>query len=56
MHIGPYDTERESFSQLTAFCEANQLEPKNHVHREIYISDARRVAPEKRKTILRYSV
>lgn len=56
MHIGPYDTESESFAKLTAFCESNQLTPKNHVHREIYLSDARRVAPEKRKTVLRYSV
>jgi arabinogalactan oligomer/maltooligosaccharide transport system substrate-binding protein len=26
------------------------------VHREIYLSDARRVVPEKRKTLLRYKL
>nr|WP_054671821.1 GyrI-like domain-containing protein [Lentilactobacillus senioris] len=56
LHVGPYDTESESFAKLDGFCKEHQLERKNHLHREIYLSDARRVVPEKRKTVLRYSV
>lgn len=56
LHIGPYDTEAETFEKMNEFIEENNLEIKTLVHREIYLSDPRRVAPEKLKTVLRYQV
>lgn len=56
MHLGSYDTEIESFNKMKTFIEENGLKIKTLVHREIYLSDARKVASEKLKTVLRYSV
>lgn len=55
LHIGSFSTEPASLVQLRAFCEANGLE-KNGLHHEIYLSDFRKTAPEKLKTILREPV
>lgn len=55
MHIGPFSTEPESLKQIAAFAEANKLK-KNGLHHEIYLSDFRKTAPEKLKTILREPV
>lgn len=55
MHTGSYDEEGPTLEKLYAFIEAEGLEISGY-HHEIYISDPRRVAPEKLKTILRYSV
>lgn len=54
MHLGSYDSEPESFRLMEAFAESEKLKRKSKVHREIYISDARKVAPEKLKTVLRF--
>ena len=56
MHIGPYDNEPESFSKMKEFIEDNGLKIKTLVHREIYLSDVRRVEANKLKTVLRYRV
>ena len=56
MHVGSYDKESESFEVMEAFAEKNNLLRSSKVHREIYISDFRKVAPEKLKTILRFKV
>ena len=56
LHIGPYDEEPESFNKMKEFIEENDLEIKTLRHREIYLSDARRVEPAKLKTVLRYQV
>lgn len=56
LHIGPYDEEPRSFEKMKEFIEENQLEIKTLRHREIYLSDARKVEPAKLKTILRYMV
>lgn len=56
MHIGSYDNEPESFNKMKEFIEENGLKIKTLVHREIYLSDARRVEKDKLKTILRYQV
>ncbi|MBF4692389.1 GyrI-like domain-containing protein [Fusibacter ferrireducens] len=56
LHIGPYDNEPESFEKMSAFCNLNGLERTTHEHREIYITDVRKTAPEKNKTVLRYTV
>ena len=55
MHTGSYDEEGPTLQKLYAFIESQGLEISGY-HHEIYISDPRRVAPEKLKTILRYSV
>ena len=56
MHLGPYDDEPTSFALMKSFCEEHQLERKSMTHREIYISDARRTAPERLKTVLRFQI
>jgi hypothetical protein len=56
MHLGSYDDEPESFRLMGEFASANSLIRKSKVHREIYLSDARKVAPEKLKTVLRFQV
>lgn len=52
MHIGPYSAEAPNIEKLHAFIEAQggKLSGKHH---EIYLSDPRRAAPEKLKTIIR---
>ena len=55
LHLGPYSAERPTIEKLHQFIEANGYEFKGK-HHEIYLNDARRVAPEKRKTILRQPI
>jgi hypothetical protein len=55
LHIGPFSTELETLKQIAAFTDLNKL-AKNGLHHEIYLSDFRRTAPEKLKTILREPV
>jgi len=56
LHLGSYDTELESFNKMKEFITNNGLKIKTLVHREIYLSDARKVEKDKLKTVLRYSV
>jgi hypothetical protein len=56
LHTGPYDTEPESFKIMEAFAQEKNLKRISHRHREIYLSDARKVAPEKLRTVLRFQV
>ncbi len=56
MHLGSYDNEPESFIQMEDFAQQQNLTWTSKVHREIYISDARKVAPEILKTVLRFKV
>jgi hypothetical protein len=56
LHTGSYDSEPESFSKMESFAEALHLTRTIHSHREIYLSDARKVTPEKLKTVLRFKV
>ena len=55
LHIGPYDAERTTLDILHDFVsqQGKRLHGKHH---EIYLSDPRRCAPEKLKTILRNPV
>lgn len=55
LHVGPYEREPETIEKMRAFAEARGLSLKGR-HHEIYLSDPRRVAPEKLKTILRLPV
>jgi hypothetical protein len=55
LHVGPYEEEGRSISAMNAFAEQQGLTFDGR-HHEIYLSDPRRVAPEKLKTILRMPV
>jgi hypothetical protein len=55
LHIGPYSTESESIEKMKKLMEDRNL-VENGPHHEIYLSDPRRIAPEKMKTILRQPV
>lgn len=52
LHVGPYDQVCEAIEQMQAFAEENRMAFTGK-HHEIYLSDPRRVAPEKLKTIVR---
>ncbi|HYF84745.1 MAG TPA: GyrI-like domain-containing protein [Clostridia bacterium] len=56
MHLGSYDNEPGSFVKMEEFCKANNLKRVSKVHREIYISDARKTPTEKLQTVLRFKV
>lgn len=56
LHIGSYDDEPRSFKAMKEFIAENNLEIVTLKHREIYISDARKVQKDKLKTVLRYKV
>ncbi|MFT8348364.1 GyrI-like domain-containing protein [Clostridium saccharoperbutylacetonicum] len=56
LHIGSYDTEPESFNKMKNYINENNFKIKSLVHREIYLSDARKVEKDKLKTVLRYMV
>lgn len=56
LHVGPFDDEPQTFAKMDAFCQENGLKRCTAYHREIYLNNKNRTAPEKLKTILRYSV
>ncbi len=55
LHVGPYDKEPETIAVMKAFAEGKHFEFSGK-HHEIYLSDPRRVPPERLKTILRVPV
>ncbi len=55
LHIGPYEQEGQSIALMKAFVEQQGLE-FHGLHHEIYLSDPRRIPPERLKTILRHPV
>ncbi|HEY3687014.1 MAG TPA: GyrI-like domain-containing protein [Streptosporangiaceae bacterium] len=56
LHIGPYDAEAPVLARLhNEYLAANALQMTGH-HHEIYLSDPRRSAPAKLRTILRQPV
>jgi hypothetical protein len=55
LHAGPYDTELGTIERMLACARDHGLEPAGK-HHEIYLSDPRRVAPLKLRTILRLPV
>lgn len=56
LHIGPFDDEPASFEKMMRFAKENNLERAGSCHREIYLSNAKRVEKCRLKTILRFSV
>jgi hypothetical protein len=55
MHIGPYAAEESTIQKIHAYILARGYEV-NGKHHEIYLSDPRKLAPEKLKTIIRQPV
>lgn len=59
LHIGPFDDEPASVALMDAHLSAQGYEndfSAGRLHHEIYLSDARKVAPEKWKTVIRHPV
>ena len=59
MHIGPYDDEPATVSTMHEFLQQQGYEldiTDKRLHHEIYLSDARRVAPEKLRTVIRHPI
>ena len=55
MHVGPFSEEGVAVEKLHGFIEENGYKLRG-VHHEIYMSDPRRTAPEKWKTIIRQPI
>ena len=55
MHIGPFDDEWKTVEIMDSFVK-EQGYKKIGKHHEIYLSDFRRTAPEKLKTVLRHQI
>ena len=55
MHLGPYSAEGPTILMLHGWVEEQGLKLRGY-HHEIYLSDPRRTAPEKIKTIIRHPV
>jgi len=55
LHVGPYDREPDTIALMKAFAADNSRQLRG-LHHEIYLSDPRRVPPERLKTILRIPV
>ena len=56
LHLGSYDSEPASFKIMEDFIDEKGYKRKSKIHREIYLSDPRRTAPEKLKTVLRCKI
>lgn len=59
MHIGSFDREPETVALMVQFLQENGYEndfSAKRLHHEIYLSDARRVLPEKWRTVIRHPV
>jgi hypothetical protein len=56
LHLGSYDSEPLSFRMMERFAEQKDYRRKSKTHREIYLSDPRKVSPDKLKTVLRFSI
>lgn len=59
MHLGAFDDEPKSVAMMDAYLQengyANDLNDKR-LHHEIYLTDARKVVPEKWKTVIRHPI
>ena len=59
MHVGPFDDEPRSVALMDAYLRENGYEndlSAERLHHEIYLSDARKVAPEKWRTVIRHPI
>ena len=59
MHIGPYDDEPVTVQRMHDFMEQEGYEldiTDTRMHHEIYLSDVRKTAPQKLKTVIRHPI
>ena len=59
MHLGSYDDEPATVDKMHAYMTEQGYEldiTAERMHHEIYLSDARKVAPEKLKTVIRHPI
>ena len=59
MHIGSYDNEPATVALMHDYMEQQGYVldiTEQRLHHEIYLSDARKVAPEKLKTVIRHPI
>ena len=59
MHMGSYDDEPATVKEMHRFAEIRGYAPDindSRLHHEIYLSDARKVSPEKLKTVIRHPI
>ena len=59
MHTGAYDAEPETVAVMDAYIQENGYVndfTEKRLHHEIYLSDARKVAPEKWRTVIRHPI
>ncbi|MCC8356822.1 MAG: GyrI-like domain-containing protein [Oscillospiraceae bacterium] len=59
MHIGPYDDEPATIALMHEYMTSQGYALNmtgKRLHHEIYLSDARKVAPEKQKTVIRHPI
>ena len=59
MHIGSYDDEPATLLKMETFLSENGYQPDfsgERLHHEIYLSDPRRTAPERLKTVIRQPI
>ena len=59
MHSGPFENEPETVEIMNRYITENGYEndfSDTRIHHEIYLSDARKVAPEKWKTVIRHPI
>jgi hypothetical protein len=59
MHLGAFDDEPKSVALMDLYLQENGYTndfSEKRLHHEIYMSDARRVAPEKWKTVIRHPI
>ena len=59
LHIGPYDDEPNTVERMHQYMEEQGYTldiSDQRLHHEIYLSDARKVSPEKLKTVIRHPI
>ena len=59
MHVGPYDDEPATVARMHRFMEEQGYAldiTDRRLHHEIYLSDARKTAPQKLKTVIRHPI
>ncbi len=59
MHLGAFDDEPATVARMDAYLAQNGYASdmnEHRLHHEIYMSDARRIAPEKWKTVIRHPI
>ncbi len=59
LHVGPFDSEPESVAKMDAYLSERGFEndfASGRQHHEIYLSDVRKAAPEKWRTVVRHPI